>query len=49
MWTLYVDLVKAFNTANHQLLLKLLKQFGVPEDMTGVIEQLYKEAKIKFK
>ena len=48
-WTLYVDLVKAFDTANHQLLFKLLKKFGVPEHMTGVIERLYKDAEIKIK
>jgi exonuclease III len=48
-WTLYVDLVKAFDTANHQLLFKLLQKFGVPEHMTGVIERLYKDAEIEIK
>ena len=48
-WTLYVDLVKAFDTANHQLLFQLLKTFGVLEHMTGVIKRLYKDAEIKIK
>jgi hypothetical protein len=47
--TLHVDLVKAFDTANHQLLSRLLKNFGVPEHMTGVIEQPCEDAKIKIK
>jgi hypothetical protein len=34
MWTLCGDLVKAFDTASHRLLFRLLKKFGVPEHMT---------------
>jgi hypothetical protein len=37
-WTLHVNLVKAFDTANHQLLCRLLKKFGVPDHLTGVIK-----------
>jgi hypothetical protein len=48
-WTLHVDLAKAFDTANRQLLFKLLRKFGVPEHMTGAIERLYEDAEIKIK
>jgi hypothetical protein len=30
---LFVDLVKAFDTANHELLLELLRKYGAPEDL----------------
>jgi hypothetical protein len=48
-WTLCLDLAKAFGTANHQLLFKLLRKFGVPEHTTGPIERLHKDAEIKIK
>jgi hypothetical protein len=46
-WMPCVDLAKAFHTANHQLLFRLLKKLGVPEHMTGVIKRPCKDAKMQ--
>jgi hypothetical protein len=40
-WTLFVDLVKAFVTANHQLLFALLQKYGPPEKLVKAIKTLY--------
>jgi hypothetical protein len=39
-WALHVDLVKAFDTASHELLFKLLSKFGAPDHLVDVIRQL---------
>jgi hypothetical protein len=44
-----VDLVKAFDTANHELLFKLLKKFGVPDHLVDVVRRLYHDTEIKLK
>eukprot|EP00978_Attheya_sp_CCMP212_P047039 scaffold421192_cov59-Attheya_sp.AAC.2 len=38
-WTVFVDLVKAFDTADHQLLFKILGKYGIPPAMIKVIEK----------
>jgi exonuclease III len=48
-WTLYVDLVKAFDTANHDLLFRLLSKYGVPHHLVDVIRRLYHDTEIKLK
>ena len=48
-WALYVDLVKALDTANHELLFKLLSKFGVPDHLIDVIRRLYHNTEIKIK
>jgi exonuclease III len=48
-WALYVDLVKAFDTANHELLFKLLSKYGVPDHLVDVIRRLYHNTEIKIK
>jgi hypothetical protein len=34
---LFVDLIKAFDTVNHDLLFKVLLKFGIPEELVGVV------------
>ena len=36
-----IDLVKAYDTANHELLIQILKKFGAPTKLYLVIERLY--------
>jgi hypothetical protein len=48
-WAQHVDLVKAFNTANHELLFKLLSKFGVPDLLVDVIRRLHHDTEIKIK
>ena len=46
---MFIDLVKAYDTANHELLIKMLKKFGAPPKLCAVIEHLYKDLKVVFK
>jgi len=45
---LFVDLIKAFDTANHELLFKLLVQCGAPKSLVNVIERLHHDFSLKF-
>eukprot|EP00978_Attheya_sp_CCMP212_P044245 scaffold305120_cov29-Attheya_sp.AAC.2 len=48
-WGLFVDLVKAFNTANHILLYEILHKYGVPPQLVNVIQRLYDGASVNLK
>jgi len=43
-----VDLIKAFDTANHELLFKLLAKFGCPEPLIDVIRRLHASFFLEF-
>jgi hypothetical protein len=38
-WAIFVDLVKVFDTADHELLFKILKKYGAPEKLVAVIRK----------
>ena len=44
-----MDLVKAFDTANHKLLIDLLKRYGAPDKFTSIIERLYTDLNVILK
>ena len=44
-----MDLIKAFDTANHELLFQLLHKYGAPEQLIAVIKKLHTNFKLKFK
>jgi hypothetical protein len=46
---LFVDLIKAFDTANHELLFALLEKFGAPRTLVEPIKKLHRDFKLKFK
>ena len=48
-WVVFVGLVKAFDTVNRDMLMKILVRFGLPEHLINAIRYLYKPVKIKFK
>jgi hypothetical protein len=48
-WAVFVDLVKAFDTADHQLLFKILKKYGIPDTLITVIEKMYNDSVVVFK
>ena len=45
-YILYVDLVKAFDSVNRDMLWQILGKFGVPEGMVTVIQKLYTNIEI---
>jgi hypothetical protein len=42
-WAIFVNLVKAFDTANHELLFKILKNYGAPKKLVAVIRKMYQD------
>jgi hypothetical protein len=48
-WALFVDLVKAFDTINRELMFQILSKSGIPKSMIYIIGRLlYDENKIKI-
>ena len=45
----FVDLVKAFDTVNLDMIMKILAQFGLSKHLTNIICHLYKPVRMKFK
>ena len=39
----FVDLVKAYDTTNHQLLIEILIQYGAPAKLCNAIERMYQD------
>jgi len=48
-YALFVDLVKAFDTVNHSLLIKVLSKYGIPPTMCRTIAKLYKNGVVQLK
>jgi hypothetical protein len=44
----FIDLVKAYDTADHKLLIDVLEIYGVPPKICTVIGRLYKDLKVVF-
>jgi hypothetical protein len=44
-----MDLVKAFDTADHQLLFKILKKYRIPDSLIAVIKKMYRDSIVVFK
>jgi hypothetical protein len=45
----FFDLVKAYDTANHNLLLEILKKYGAPPKFVDVIKTMYTDLKVILK
>lgn len=48
-YVLFVDLIKAFDTANHELLFQLLEKYGAPPTLVDVVRRLHDEFKLELK
>ncbi len=47
-FVLFVDLVKAFDTIQHTLLLQILEKYGIPPSLKSVIEKMYKNFQVEI-
>ena len=45
----FVDLVKAFDFANHTLVVEILQQYGAPSKICSAIERMYQNLKVVIK
>eukprot|EP00978_Attheya_sp_CCMP212_P020409 scaffold58338_cov55-Attheya_sp.AAC.1 len=48
-WAVFVDLVKAFDMADHKLLFAILKKYGIQDTLITVIKKMYTDAIVLFK
>jgi hypothetical protein len=44
-----VDLVKAFDTVNHDLLLRILAKYGLPPNLVKNVKKLYRDCKVRIR
>ena len=44
LWLLFIDYSKAFDSVFHDALWKVLKEFGVPQHLIWLVNNLYGEA-----
>ena len=47
-WALFVDLVKAFDTVNHELLFALLERYGAPKTLADAVRRMYTDMHVKL-
>jgi hypothetical protein len=48
-YTIFVDLIKAFDTINHDLLYQILIKYSLPTTLVQNIKKLYDNCKVKIK
>ena len=47
-WVMFADLVKAFDTSNHVLMIKILRRYGCPPKLCSAIERMYSNNTVRL-
>ena len=47
-WVMFADLVKAFDTSNHVLMIKILRKYGCPKKLCSAIKRIYSSNKVRL-
>ena len=47
-WVMFADLVKAFGTSNHILLIEILRKYGCPPKLCYAIKRMYSNNKVRI-
>ena len=47
-FVLFVDLVKAYDTVNHELLIEILEQYGAPPKICSAIKRMYTDLTVRI-
>ena len=47
-WMAFADLVKAFDTSNHTLLITILRKYGAPPRLCSAIKRMYDKSIVKL-
>ena len=47
-WVAFADVVKAFDTSNHQLMAMILARYGCPPNLCDTITRIYKDSIVKL-
>ena len=47
-FVLFVDLVKAYDTVNHELLIEILEQYGAPPKIRSAIKRMYTDLTVRI-
>ena len=45
---MFADLVKAFDTSNHVLMIKILRKYGCPKKLCSAIKRMYSRNKVRL-
>ena len=45
----FIDLVKAYDTTNHELLIKVLERYDIPPKLCSAVKRLYTDLKVVYK
>jgi hypothetical protein len=49
LYAIFIDLVKAFDTVQHDLLCKILNKYGLPDNLVKNVAKLYRNCTVKIK
>ena len=47
-WVMFSDLVKAFDTSNHIILIEILRKYGCPPKLFSAIKLMYRNNKLRL-